>query len=97
MNQLFVYGTLQLEKVQQEVFGRYDPGTPDSLEGYTKTTIEINNNTYPILDKGNDLIYGIVIEVTNAELIKIDEYETDNYQRIKVTLKSEREAWVYVK
>ena len=42
MEQLFTYGTLQLEEVQLETFGRRLEGRPDDLIGYrlVKITIE---------------------------------------------------------
>jgi hypothetical protein len=43
-----------------------------------------------------DRIAGVALHVTDAELFAADEYETDDYRRVIVTLESGREAFVYV-
>jgi gamma-glutamylcyclotransferase (GGCT)/AIG2-like uncharacterized protein YtfP len=94
---LFVYGTLKEPEVQSRVIGRIIKGIPDTLNGYTKSTITINNNTYPIISQGEGNVEGLILEVTTEELKKLDEYETSAYKRKKVTLKSGKEAWAYQK
>lgn len=42
-----------------------------------------------------DQVAGMVFELTEAELVKADEYEVDDYVRINVHLVSGTEAWVY--
>lgn len=99
MEKLFIYGTLQYPKVQMVVFERFAQGTWDTLEGFTKrwTTFDLNT-VYPIIvAHSGDSVVGQVIEVTTDELALIDHYETSAYRRIKVTLKSGIEAWVYCK
>lgn len=98
MHLLFVYGTLREPEVQKKIIGREIEGTLDSLLGYNISKIEINNNTYPIiLKKIDSSVRGLVLPITLKELQLIDEYETEAYQRIQVTLKSGKEAYVYVK
>jgi gamma-glutamylcyclotransferase (GGCT)/AIG2-like uncharacterized protein YtfP len=109
MENLFSYGTLQSEKVQIEVFGRIVKGETDSLIGYKKEKIKIQVDSVVHLSgveehviisysgKSSDVIEGMVFFITSDELAKADEYETDDYKRIKVQLKSGKEAWVYVK
>ncbi len=105
---LFSYGTLQKDKVQLELFGRLLSGAKDILKGYKLSSIEIKDETF--LSKGErkyqltlisskddaDVIEGMVFEISEEELIAADKYEPDNYQRIKVSLQSGEEAWIYV-
>jgi len=97
MNRLFVYGTLMDESVQKKVIGRVVEFENDTLSGYFKSKVVINNNTYPILVKGQGEIAGRVLLIDEKELEKIDEYETKAYRRIEKELKSGNNAWVYVK
>ena len=105
---IFSYGTLQKEKVQLELFGRILQGSTDFLCGYKVATIEIKDELF--LSKGEDrfqqtllatannkdIIKGTVLEITEEELLQADQYEPVNYKRIKVTLQSGKEAWIYV-
>lgn len=96
METLFVYGTLQDPQVQARVFGRIVQGQPDTLGGYRKSQITINGNVYPIaVEDASSVIAGWVLEVTAAELVAIDAYEGNDYRRVRVHLRSGREAWVY--
>jgi hypothetical protein len=106
---LFSYGTLQLQQVQLELFGRTLKMEPDALTGYKKEMIKIKvesgvnlsgEEEHVIISyTGNesDVIEGSVLSLTKDELEQADEYETDDYKRIRVTLKSGRQSWVYVK
>ncbi len=94
--QLFVYGTLKEPAVQQAVFGRAVEGTPETLEGYTRSQITLGGTLYPIIRPDNKMsVEGMLIEVTPHELTLIDQYEGEDYQRVQVTLKSGQAAWVY--
>lgn len=105
---LFSYGTLQLEKVQLETFGRLLKGTKDCLGGYKLESIEITDEKTLALSQqtihhiaipsGNaeDKINGVVFEITDEELQKADEYEVDDYKRVLVTLDSGKNSWVYI-
>jgi gamma-glutamylcyclotransferase (GGCT)/AIG2-like uncharacterized protein YtfP len=105
---LFSYGTLQKEKVQLELFGKTLHGLTDVLSGYRTVQIEIKDQAVlstseqryhliavPSNDK-NDFINGIVLELTEEELHIADEYETEDYKRIRAMLESGKESWVYV-
>lgn len=95
---LFVYGTLKDPEVQKRVFGRTTEGIPDALEGYEKSQLVIEGETFPALvPKEGSIVDGLVLEVNPDELAKIDEYETAAYVREKVNLKSGAETWVYLK
>jgi hypothetical protein len=106
---LFSYGTLQIEDVQLATFGRRMDGRADTLVGYRLTLIPIKDQNV-IAKSGEshyrniqftgvatDLIDGMVFKVTGKELEVADVYEEDaDYQRIIVQLKSGLNAWVYL-
>lgn len=106
---LFSYGTLQLKPVQLANFGRELVGRPDAMVGWHRAMVEITDpevlrqsgeTHHPIVSpSGNpaDEVPGVVLEITPDELIAADGYEVDDYRRVRVTLKSGAEAWVYVK
>jgi gamma-glutamylcyclotransferase (GGCT)/AIG2-like uncharacterized protein YtfP len=109
MENLFSYGTLQLEQVQLELFRRTLKTEPDALVGYKKEKIKIKVESVVNLSgeeehviisyTGNDsdVIEGAVLSVTEDELEHADDYETNDYKRINVILQSGKSAWVYVK
>ena len=95
---LFVYGTLQNPAVQQFVFGRPIAGTYDILEGFTRSTISLGTETYFIVEQEDgSTVEGLLLEITPEELTRADRYETSDYRRFHVTLRSGQEAWVYGK
>lgn len=109
MQLLFSYGTLQMEKVQEDTFGRLLQGSSDTLSGYKLEYVTITDAgvlrksgiaQHPILfatgDPG-DTVDGSVFELTDEELAQADAYEVDDYRRISVLLNSGTKAWVYVK
>ncbi len=97
-NNLFVYGTLKDPQSRKQVLGRVVTGTPDALQGYGMTQIEIGGEVYPALEpKARNIINGLVLQITDEELKKADDYETSAYKRNKVVLKSGTKAWVYLK
>jgi hypothetical protein len=108
MENLFSYGTLQLESVQLDTFGRKLEGEADDLGGFKLSMVKIEDEAviaasglseHPIITRTNnecDSIKGTVFAITVEELIQADGYEVDDYKRIAVTLKSGKDAWVYV-
>lgn len=105
---IFSYGTLQLEKVQIETYGRILKGSEDSLLGFKLDALEITDpevlkksaqKFHPIARQGacpEDSIKGKIFEITEEELIATNDYEVSDYQRISAAFKSGRKAWVYV-
>ena len=106
---LFSYGTLQLAPVQLNTFGRRLEGQPDILTGYKLSLVKIedetvvasggmthyNNLTYT--GNRSDEISGMVLIVTESELLQADKYEADaDYKRMIVVLKSGKTAWVFL-
>lgn len=97
MEKLFIYGTLKDATIQQELLGRVCKMTNDILENYKLSTIEIENELYPlIIPTSHNFVEGKIIEINKSELALLDEYETHSYKRIKCVLRSSASAWVYV-
>ncbi len=108
MDRLFSYGTLQLKKVQKKTFGRILNGKRDILNGYRIKDLKINDkdvikssgiDTHPIIyftGKKNDFIEGTLYEVTKSEITKADNYEVNQYERIRLKFESGHYGWVYV-
>jgi gamma-glutamylcyclotransferase (GGCT)/AIG2-like uncharacterized protein YtfP len=96
MEYLFVYGTLQDPQVQQRIIGRIVTGTPDTLDGFFKSRIAMSDGIFPlVIPQHGSSVEGMVLEVTAAELARMDIYETSAYRRIRVRLRSGQETWVY--
>lgn len=105
---LFSYGTLQLESVQREHFGCTLKGHADVLPGFEIRDCLISDSNvvstsgksiHPIAcftGDAQDGVTGMVFEISSQELEEADKYEVDDYKRIKRTLKSGEQAWVYV-
>lgn len=106
---LFSYGTLQDEAVQLATFGRRLSGEPEVLEGFRidhlaiedEAVIEASGLRYHLIISPSgdpaDIVTGTGFHITHAELLAADAYEVDDYQRVRVALKSGRQAWVYTK
>jgi len=100
MDNLFAYGTLRDEQVQQKVFARSLEGVPDAVLGYRLGSITINGKVYRALDQSgqeSDVVEGMVFELSAAELMLADAYETAAYRRARVKLRSGADAWIYVR
>ena len=105
---LFSYGTLQVEKVQLDTFGRKLQGRPDTLTGYKLDKVKIIDEVvlassgekyHPILvfsGDEKDQVSGVIFEITALELQQADIYEAEDYKRILETFKSGAKAWVYI-
>lgn len=108
MENLFSYGTLQLDSVQLSQFGRLLEGTDDVLTGYAVIEIQIRDpavldasgieiHRALVADPDAPPIPGKVFRLTEAELAAADIYESENYRRENAVLASGTHAWVYVK
>ena len=105
---LFSYGTLQLDTVQLEIFGRRLSGASDALPGHSRKMVRITDpavlavssaDHHPIIAASgdrDDSVEGMVFEITAAELAAADAYEVSDYRRVEVVLASGLRAWVYV-
>lgn len=109
MNNLFSYGTLQMEQVQLDTFGRRLKGKKDVLRKYIIKDLKITDpdvikssgtDIHPILEytgNQNDFVEGTIYEISDEELELADSYEVDDYQRRLLTFESGTKAWVYLK
>ena len=106
---LFSYGTLQDEAVQLVTFGRRLSGEPEILAGFRidhlmiedEAVIAASGLRYHLIISRNgnpsDVVTGTGFSITYAELLQSDAYEADDYERVRVELKSGRQAWAYVR
>ena len=94
MENLFVYGTLHDPKIQLLLIGRTVTSIPAVLLKYRRDTELFP--PYPVAVPDTDsYINGWLLRVTEEELVRLDEYEGENYIRIRVTLATGIEAWMY--
>ena len=96
-----------MPQVQESLFGRILVGTKEELSGYKVEKLKITdqgvveksgNDIHPILvrtGKPADVVSGMVLELTQVELEKADEYEVDDYRRTLATMRSGNRAWIY--
>lgn len=101
------YGTLQQPEVQLATFGRHLDGHHDAVVGHDLSWVTIRDphvvatsgsDRHPVLvasDRPNATVEGTVFAITLTELAAADDYEVDDYTRVRVPLRSGREAWVY--
>ncbi len=109
MENLFSYGTLQQENVQLSTFNRKLEGNQDAITSYKLSLLEIKDpqviatsgkTHHPIVEyTGNvlDTVAGTVFKISSKELQQADEYEVSDYKRVRASLKSGEQTWVYVK
>ena len=108
MERIFSYGTLQDEKVQRTIFGRALQASADAILGYRLTTIQNSNpdavaisglavHTVLEPDANGAPIEGSLFHISAEELAQADKYESAEYKRIRVNLRSGIDAWVYVR
>jgi gamma-glutamylcyclotransferase (GGCT)/AIG2-like uncharacterized protein YtfP len=105
---LFSYGTLRQRDVQLTTFGRELDGYDDAIVGYELHYVTITDphviatsgsDRHPILkssDRPGAAVDGVVFAISESELAAADEYEVDDYARVRVPLRSGAQAWVYV-
>lgn len=108
MQYLFSYGTLQLEQVQKETYGRVLTGKKDVLRNYKLGKLTITDpqvlekseqKVHPIAiatNNINDFIEGVIFEISENELAETDKYEVMDYKRVMENFVSGKKAWVYV-
>ena len=107
MERVFSYGTLQLARVQETLYGGPVPTTPDTLLGFRLDELVITDpqviaqsgkDRHPILRPGNvdGTVDGSCLEPTAEQLRATDDYEVDDYTRVACRLASGLTAWAYV-
>ncbi|MEH3032655.1 MAG: gamma-glutamylcyclotransferase [Aeromicrobium erythreum] len=104
---VFSYGTLQLDSVQREVFGRPVPVEPAAVLGHVLGEVVVDDpaviaasgtEIHPLLLPSDDpsaRVEGVVLRLDDAQLAAADAYEVDAYARVRVPLEGGGEAWVY--
>jgi len=102
MELLFSYGTLRSKQVQMQIFNKVLSGTPDQILGFKLKSLQIEEEfgmaDYVVAvpsESLEDIIHGVAFEVSNPELLKVDQFESNSYKRVQVKLQSGRTAWVY--
>jgi gamma-glutamylcyclotransferase (GGCT)/AIG2-like uncharacterized protein YtfP len=106
---LFSYGTLQQDDVQRSTFGRRLDGQRDELLGFEPSAVKIedpqvvattgrtHHANVTFNGKDDSRVPGMVFEITDAELARVDAYEVAfAYTRVVARLASGRRAWAYV-
>jgi gamma-glutamylcyclotransferase (GGCT)/AIG2-like uncharacterized protein YtfP len=92
---LFSYGTLQREDVQMSTLGRLLNGQRDELVAFEQSSVAEHANV-TFNGNENSRVPGMVFEISDTELAKIDAYEIAfSYVRVVAALASGRQAWVY--
>jgi hypothetical protein len=105
---LFSYGTLQLEEVQLDTFGRKLDSQPDALPGYKLVSVTITDEDFvtksgsadhrnlQFTGNSSDVVEGVVLNLTSSELEQADAYEPEGYVRVRAQLRSGGNACVFV-
>ena len=104
---LFSYGTLRQPQVQVATFGRLLDGEADAVVGHELGWVTIvdphvlaasGSDRHPALvpsARPDAAVEGMVFRITEAELAAADDYEVDDYTRVRIPLRSGRAGWVY--
>ncbi|WP_347049862.1 gamma-glutamylcyclotransferase family protein [Flavobacterium olei] len=102
MEKLFSYGTLRSKEIQMQIFNKVLSGTQDQILGYKLKSLQIEEEfgmaDYVVAVPSENLednIHGVVFDVSNTELLKVDQFESNSYKRVQVKLRSGITAWVY--
>ncbi len=102
MEKLFSYGTLRSKQIQMQIFNKVLNGTQDQILGFKLKSLQIEEEfgmaDYVVAvpsENLEDIIHGVVFDVSNSELLKVDQFESNSYKRVEVKLKSGITAWVY--
>jgi len=94
---LFVYGTLQPGASHWPMLARHAVGAP--TRAVVPGTLFDTGSGYPALRLGSGPgVSGWLVELTRpaAILSTLDDYEGEEYRRVRVTLAGGRQAWAYV-
>ncbi|MBN1598603.1 MAG: gamma-glutamylcyclotransferase [Bacteroidales bacterium] len=97
---VFTYGTLLDDTIRYDVLGYHTSVYPAYLCGFEIREISFGQVSYPVIvevSNSKSVIKGRYFEIRKSDLIKLDLYETNAYERIRVKLDKSVEAWVYIK
>ena len=103
MELLFSYGTLRSKQVQMQIFNKVLVGTQDQILGFKLKSLQIEEEfgmaDYVVVvpsENPAEIIHGVAFNISKADLAKADQFESNSYKRVQVTLKSGVTAWVYI-
>lgn len=94
--------------MQLTTFSRKLKGHPDFILGYKLSLLEIKDphvittsgkTHHPIVQytgELSDTVAGTVFKISETELLQADAYEVSDYKRVRATLKSGDQTWVYI-
>ena len=96
---VFAYGTLKDSNLRNELLLRDVPASKAKLTGFRIDQVLLDGTYYPIAHRdpfNKKEINGVVFKVNGREIKILDEYESDAYKRILITLQSGQDTWLYV-
>jgi len=100
MNSVFCYGTLQDPEVQLDLIGRVCIGNVDSIDGFVVLRDYVDPEdgiAYPrLVEMSKGCVYGHIYKFTDEEIIRLDEYETEMYQRRYLKTNKDEIVQVYL-
>lgn len=105
-NRIFTYGTLRDRNIQLQVLGRALPEESidsASIRGWRYGTVHyvIGDERVAFIaaesEEGTYISGYILHDLTDNELIKLDDYEGDKYVRLVVKDVTGRDCWMYAK
>lgn len=99
MEHLFAYGMLSNPAELKKIIGRDALGSPDRLYGYEykEKMVLSGENYYPGIEVCDELfVDGVVYDVYAEELSLIDQSQGGTYERKKVRLDSNIDAFAYI-
>lgn len=83
---VFTYGTLCIPKVMTAVCGRLPASSPARLEKYRCRLIKGHNFPGIVPQAGDGVRGRLYVDVSPQELLSLDEFESDFYQRLPVPI-----------
>jgi gamma-glutamylcyclotransferase (GGCT)/AIG2-like uncharacterized protein YtfP len=86
MSNLFVYGTLLSKDIWTSIVSGDYSSDSAVLKGYARK--KVTGKNYPgLIEQNGSTVEGqIYYDISEEDLIKLDEYEGEEYQRIKVSV-----------
>lgn len=92
MEKLFSYGTLRSKQIQMQIFNKVLTGTADQLLGYKLKSLQIEEEfgmaDYVVAipsENAAETIHGVVFNVTNADLAKVDLFESIRTEEFRLS------------
>jgi gamma-glutamylcyclotransferase (GGCT)/AIG2-like uncharacterized protein YtfP len=89
MAHIFVYGTLMFEKILKKITGKQFTSKPVTLSGYKRFAVK--NKPYPAIvpieDAESKVEGKLLLNVDEESLKKLSEYEGEEFEQKKVTVK----------